>query len=353
MKYLKYIFLVLFLVIILPGLIYLGLAIYYQDSFMYGTWINGIYCTGKTIEEAAQELEKQFDYNEILVKTPAGDEKLILSDIDADVDFITALETYRRRQNPYVWYTGIFKKTGERKVHPQVNYSSEKLKEWLFNIKSYKDTINVGNDILSIKLTEEGYRLKEEKTLILNPDAALEVLEKAIFSGKKEAVLSEELCFFYREETLDMKNLREKFAKVEAFQNLDFTYHIKETKRKLSACELAEFLQVDENKVPSLGKSGELLFDEKRVEDFIEKLAKESDTWNNHYFETHDGEVVHIKKGNYGTRISKEKEKAFLKKWLSAPENTVHTPVYLTDVTYKDKNKSGQAVILEECPHQT
>ena len=37
--------------IILPGLIYLGLAIYYQDSFMYGTWINGIYCTGKTIEE--------------------------------------------------------------------------------------------------------------------------------------------------------------------------------------------------------------------------------------------------------------------------------------------------------------
>ena len=47
-KWLKFSAILLFMIFILPGLIYLGLAIYYQDSFMYGTWINGIYCTGKT-----------------------------------------------------------------------------------------------------------------------------------------------------------------------------------------------------------------------------------------------------------------------------------------------------------------
>lgn len=26
---------------------YLGLAVYYHNAFTYGTWINGIYCTGQ------------------------------------------------------------------------------------------------------------------------------------------------------------------------------------------------------------------------------------------------------------------------------------------------------------------
>ena len=35
---------------------YLFLAYYYRDSFSFGTWINGVYCTGKTIDEIDQEL---------------------------------------------------------------------------------------------------------------------------------------------------------------------------------------------------------------------------------------------------------------------------------------------------------
>ena len=31
---------------------YIGLAIYYHNAFAYGTWINGVYCTGKSIGDA-------------------------------------------------------------------------------------------------------------------------------------------------------------------------------------------------------------------------------------------------------------------------------------------------------------
>ena len=66
-KWFKVISVFLLMIVVLPGLIYLGLAIYYQDSFMYGTWINGIYCTGKTIEEVEIELVENFEYENLYV----------------------------------------------------------------------------------------------------------------------------------------------------------------------------------------------------------------------------------------------------------------------------------------------
>ena len=36
--------------------VYIGLAVYYRNAFTYGTWINGIYCTGKSIQEVNKEL---------------------------------------------------------------------------------------------------------------------------------------------------------------------------------------------------------------------------------------------------------------------------------------------------------
>ena len=34
--------------------LYTGLSVYYADRFSYGTWNNGIYCTGKSVPEAAE-----------------------------------------------------------------------------------------------------------------------------------------------------------------------------------------------------------------------------------------------------------------------------------------------------------
>ena len=103
-KWIKRISLLLMTVIILPGLIYLGLAVYYQDSFMYGTWINGIYCTGKTVQEAAKELTENFEYDVLYVVTPQDVEVIETVTLELQFDFEKALEEYRERQNPFVWY---------------------------------------------------------------------------------------------------------------------------------------------------------------------------------------------------------------------------------------------------------
>ncbi|MDE6202350.1 MAG: hypothetical protein K2G19_02605, partial [Lachnospiraceae bacterium] len=60
--------------IILLSLIsmYLGLAYYYADGFSYNTWINGIYCTGKSVNEVNDELLKQYDYAGLTITDSDG-----------------------------------------------------------------------------------------------------------------------------------------------------------------------------------------------------------------------------------------------------------------------------------------
>ena len=93
-KWIKRLSLILLTMIALPGLIYLGLAIYYQDSFMYGTWINGIYCTGKTVQEAAKELTENFEYDVLYVVTPQDVEVIETVSLELQYSFGKRIEFY-------------------------------------------------------------------------------------------------------------------------------------------------------------------------------------------------------------------------------------------------------------------
>ena len=66
---------------------------------MYGTWINGIYCTGKTIEEVEIELVENFEYENLYVITPQDVEVIETDTLGFQYDFKSALEEYRRNQN--------------------------------------------------------------------------------------------------------------------------------------------------------------------------------------------------------------------------------------------------------------
>ena len=52
-KFVRRMFLILILLCIV---IYVGIAFFYKEVFKINTWINGIYCTGKTVEEVNTEL---------------------------------------------------------------------------------------------------------------------------------------------------------------------------------------------------------------------------------------------------------------------------------------------------------
>ena len=48
--------------------LYIGIGFCYRGRFAPGTFINGIYCTGKTTEEVNEELKSIYPHNSIWVQ---------------------------------------------------------------------------------------------------------------------------------------------------------------------------------------------------------------------------------------------------------------------------------------------
>ena len=92
----------LFLLLLLTG--YFILAFYYREGFSVNTWINGVYCTGKTVEEVNSELLLRTEAPNIVIVDREGTEYTIsLAEADYQADYSNVLEHYRQEQNPFLW----------------------------------------------------------------------------------------------------------------------------------------------------------------------------------------------------------------------------------------------------------
>ena len=337
-KWIKYLSVILMIVIGLPGLIYLGLAIYYQDSFMYGTWINGIYCTGKTVQEAAKELTENFEYDSLYVITPQDVEVIEPDSFEIKYDFESALEEYRDRQNPFVWYSHVLTGHQNEEVLPKISFNENVLEDWIYTTDSYNSNLELKDDRLSIVMGENGYEILEEKEKILNTPLAQERIAEVIRNAGSEINLEEEGCYFTREETLEMQEVRNLFQKIEDVQNISLTYKLKEVERRIMPSEIALWIAKDKSGNIQLDQDGGLIFDKNAVSAFVEQLARDYDTWQRFPFTTHDGREIVLTKGNYGTKIYQQKEVTYLMNYLEEPVEMIREPAYIRNITYQDSN---------------
>ena len=96
----------LFLLLLLTG--YFILAFYYREGFSVNTWINGVYCTGKTVEEVNSELLLRTEAPNIVIVDREGTEYTIsLAEADYQADYSNVLEHYRQEQNPFLWVDNV------------------------------------------------------------------------------------------------------------------------------------------------------------------------------------------------------------------------------------------------------
>ena len=341
-------FAVLAACIVLPGLIYLGLAIYYQDSFYYGVWINGIYCTGKTIEEVQNELTRNFTYDGLTIYGKESKDYLLADELEMEYDFLPALQAYLKKQNPFKWLYQLAMGHTNQTLIPTVHFQEKKLEQWIYTTGFYEENQNLEEDSLTISLTDEGYQLVEGKTEVLRLSAAKEKITEALSMAKPSLDLREEDCYFYREDTPEMKRVRELYEQAERFQQRPVSYSIKDKTRVVLPGEKALWLTREEKKNElSLDKEGRLQIDRRAVEDFVDKLAGEYDTWHNFTFTTREGRQVHLTKGNYGLQISRREEVKFLLEALEegSDEPIIRTPEYSRDITYNNQHGIGDTYI--------
>ncbi len=343
---------IIILIFILLG-IYIALSEYYKDGFSYGTWINGIYCTGKSVEEVNEELLKHCTYNGLTVYDKDGNTFAIeAADIDFGFDFKKSLQMYLDRQNPYLWIDNLFAMK-EHNLVPVISFNEEKLYEVYKNIPFLSEnTQEKERDVYIIK-TFQGYELVNERFGILNREKAMEVIHQSLLEFESKVDLNEQQCYEDLALTEKMADTVSLWKRIEEFQNCHIIYKLGDEQVSINASIVCNWILTDVNGDFMFDENGHLKAEDSMIEEFIDSLADEYDTVGGiRYFKATRGETVMLEGGIYGNIMDRKAEKAYLKEAFRLRLKEIHEPEYIHKAYKQGKDDIGKTYIEVDMSEQ-
>lgn len=332
---------------------YMGFSEYYKNGFSYGTWINGIYCTGKSVEEVNQELLQSCSYDGITVYDGQGGAYPITAEeIGYTFDFEDSLRDYLKEQNPYLWVGNLFS-AKEKRLSPVISYEEESLLSALEKIPDYADIRTEEDRSVDIRKTANGYALTNERLNVLDKQKTVEAMESALHSFEAQIDLAESGCYGDLPYSEEMKRELERWEQIKEFQNCHIIYRFGEEEVPVDASVVCDWIAVDEEGNYLIDEQGRLLPEDEKIEAFVDRLADEYDTLGGtRSFQTTRGETITVEGGIYGNQIDREAEKAYLKQAFRDRAQEVHVPSYLQMGWAEGKNDIGDTYIEVDMTEQ-
>lgn len=346
----------LFILCLMLGLGYLGLSVYYENGFSFQTYINGIYCTGKSVETVNQELNNTFTYEGLTVEMNNGSFYIDAEEIDYAYDYREPLNHYLQQQNPYLWIENLTGSSKEYKLLPAVTYNELTLQD-LINEEVKKQNLPSVYQV-TLKASEAGFILQDTKQDVLDETKLAKVIETALLEGKDTINLANEGCYYDLPYTQEEEALMAFFDQVNEYQTRKAAYHFGEEEEVFSEGDLAKTLSCysyfttarkalpDSYEEEFFTKDNKLKVDEDAAEALLQERFAPYNTYRNHTFTTHDGRVLTIKGGTYGNLVNMNKEKKEFVAFLSSDVVFYdREPEYTREVGLKGKNDIGDTYV--------
>ena len=222
--------------------VYFVLVFYYREGFSLNTWINGVYCTGKTVEEVNSELLSHTEAPNVVIVDKAGEEYTIaLADVDYRADFGSALEAYRQEQNPYLWVDNVLLHS-RRTLAPAVTVDEEALRR-AYNALEFVQTEQERiTDYSLTRDTEGAYAFTDGLSDRIDLEKAFLALKEIVENGQETLNLQESGCYYEITPDESQKTLRNLWKEIERFQTCDIVYCFGEERHPVTAADCASFL---------------------------------------------------------------------------------------------------------------
>ncbi len=347
------------LALIIAG--YLGIAFYYTQGFSFGTWINGIYCTGKSVEEVNALLAKQPEARELNVAYPFRDGKKLSEEaylrsrfeLDGSMvtqDYTKPLQKLLMRQKPLLWFENLLEANGGYEVLPEIALTEEGKKQLEEQFLSGKEVQaeQKREAVIRLKPDEKlGFVLYDGKSNRLNVQNALAECIAAIETGEESIVLSEN-CYDSEELDVTEKEQVKLYEELLGFLDFELVYDMGSEQVRFDRKALSGLLAVEKEGSFDFvrDESGEFTWDEEQVGKAVDKLADTYDTYGKpREYETTEGSVVKLEKGTYGTELDRQAEKEWLYEALKERRSQKHIPAYKREAWVRGKNDIGDTFV--------
>lgn len=295
---------ILVLIIIICALLalYLSLAIYFTKHFYFGSEINSVKVSGKTVEEAEELVMDMFQkYNISLEGRQDQKESIVGKDIGLKHNSKDEIQKIKDNQKPLSWITGIFS-SDKKKSLVTVTFDEKLLEEQIDKL-SYFDEKNIIEPVSAkIEFKDKGYVIVDEvKGTRIKKDVLLSSLKEAILKGESTIDLDAAGCYEEPKYTAKSKEILDLKATLDKYVATKITYTFGESKEVLDGTTISKWLTVDDNLQVSI--------DENKVRIYVDSMAVKYNTVaKKRSFHTSSGKNITVSGGNYGWSINKPQE---------------------------------------------
>lgn len=299
---------------------FLALGLYYQNNFPVNTWINGVYCTGKTIEQVNGELAAQADIPDVTIVDAEGREWcLTADDLGLYPDYTSALRAYMRQNATALWINNMQSPVRVNLEPTQYRWNESRLESCIGQLGFVGEEADRETGCSVEFDGEAGYVLRDGNQGRLNVPKALEYVKSRIAQGKLYVDLTAAGCYEDLKDDTDDREQRALWDRLQEFYACEITYDMGAEKITLTPAVLSTFLKADERGRPLQDEAGGLILDEASVEQWVEDLAARYNTCGTEReFLSSRGDVVKVKYGTYGTELDTKSEKKYLTKTVAA-----------------------------------
>lgn len=325
--------------------IYLGLSFMYTSGFSYGTWINGEYCTGKSVKEVNEILKAYYSKPIIMISDNEGNTSYIYaSDYDFSVDYTDSLTYISNHQNPFFWIENLFKKNDYLQIEPVIKYDEEKIISMVGDLPVYKKYLEMEEPCFKILSGEDGFYLLDTRHDFLDYNKLeASVLSMATYGGA--LVVSDE--FFYEEKpTANEISVKKEWEKLQNFLSTKIVYDMGAEKIPVDSAVLRSFMVLDAQGNFVYDDDNNYLLDDSKIEEFVHELCLRYDTTTlPRKYTTYTGEVIEVDFQLKSTLLDEAKERVYLLDAVHNSVKEVHEPSYIRQGFVKGENDVGDSVI--------
>lgn len=328
-------------VFIVLMVVYIGLGVFFQSHFCFGTTINGIAAGGKSVEKVQSLVQDEVKgYTLTLEEREDKTEVISGENISLEADFDEELDELLEEQNGFAWLVAAIQRP-EYSLETMIVYDEDALEEAIANLDCMlQENQTAPVDASVADYTEKnGYAIipSEQGTTILE-DEFVQAVEDAILNLATTLDLDEAGC--YKKPALDEEDeeFQKLVEKLNDYAGVTITYEIGDKTEILDGSITSQWLSISEDM--------EVSIDDEAVEDYVSGLASSYNTcYKAKTLATSYGSTVTISKSTYGWKVDNDGEKEQILEDLAAGEDVTREIVYAQTANSHGDNDYGNSYV--------
>lgn len=319
--------------------LYLSLSTYFNTHFYFGSVINGINASGKSVEQLNKAILLKCETYTLELKERNGvKEQITADDIGLKYNAKGKLQVIEDSQNSFMWINGLFNQKPSE-INGMVTYDEKLLKKRFENLTCFDSKKRIEPQNASFKYLDNNYVIVNEVMgNKVNSNALYVNIVNAILKGETTVNLETENNYVNPKYTSSTKEIINTKNLLNKYITSKITYSFTGGNEVLDGSKIHTWIAVNENL--------EISFDKNEIKDYLNKLDNNYETFGKEReFITSLGTTIKVSGGNYGWLVDRKGEVKDLITAIKGGQTIAKEPRYLQTALTHNINDIGKTYV--------